>query len=368
MIGPRLRTSSVAVILIAGMFEIGTVTVPGRLVPVTGPDLWLASLLGTGIAMGAAAIVGRLAARFPGRTPPEYFRSPLGRFLGAGIALFYGVFWLLQAARVTRGTAEMIKEFLLEKTPIEVVMILSLLLAAYLVRHGVEPLARVMEILVPPGLLGLVLIVLGALSTADFTNLLPVLGRGPWPVLKGALLVALALEGFEALLVIGAFMTHPREAAPAGVWAVAITGVFVSFVFAFVVATFGAEETGHLVWPTLSMAEAIRLPVVLVERLDVLFVSLWYLAGFTSIVLFYYLAALILARILGVGDQQTLIWPLLPLLYLMAIFPDNVLTLLALEETLLPLNALIMYLLPAGLYFLAVLLRKGVGSRNDEAA
>src|SRR5690606_21533151 len=131
----------------------------------------------------------------------------VARIIGAAYTL-YGMF----ITGVTVGIAcDQIKLTLLPLTPYELIAFSILLLAAYVAREGLEPMARMLTLLFP--VIFLPITVLGlSLKGARLEHFLPVLGEGIGPVMKGSLSAMFTFLGFELLYVVANALRNPQTA------------------------------------------------------------------------------------------------------------------------------------------------------------
>lgn len=357
--GEQVNSRTMAVIMILAILQTGILTLPARLAGLAGSDAWLATTAGAVVALVGALVMIALALHFPRQNLIQYLPSLAGKGLGVALGLAYIVFWLLQAANLVRTFAEAVKQFLLPATPLEIIIIYMLLVVIYLVQVGIQPIARVSEILVPLVVLSILLVILPALQDLQLSNLLPVLADGPAPVLKGGLLVAGSFQGMAAALMLVPFLRPPQKAPRAVITGVGLAALFYILQILLALGVFGSETARTLIWGTVSLAKTVRIPAGFVERFDILFVGFWVAVAFASLGINYYLASLGLASLMGFRDHRAWVYPLLPLVYFVAMLPRNLAQVLGAEGRLALLAVVFLYILPASLLLLARLQGRG---------
>ncbi|WP_318507706.1 GerAB/ArcD/ProY family transporter [Bacillus sp. T3] len=109
-----------------------------------------------------------------------------GKWVGRALAIVYIFYFFYIAARVLRDFGELMVTTIYKATPLEVVDILLMLVVAFILRKGMEVLARSSEIFIPYILFFLLFIGIGiwASGELDISFLEPVLGNGIMPVVK----------------------------------------------------------------------------------------------------------------------------------------------------------------------------------------
>ena len=307
------RISSWQLAMLLTGFLLGTTTL---IIPV-GPakqSAWLAVLLAGILGLGAAWLYTALGARFPGETPFQYTPRILGRWLGTLVVLGYLWFSLHLAALILRNLGELYVVAIMVQTPLGVFAGILTALAAWIVRSGLEPLARLAELLAPGLFLIMILLNILTFVTPDLVhleNILPLLPDGRLlPVIQGVLPV-LAFPFAESFLflVVIPFLVQPKRAFLPFALAIAGTALLTSTVAFRNIAVLGASEAGRVNFPSLLAIQLINLGDFL-QRLDALVIFVWTFAGFLKLCLPYYFLALGLATLLKLKDYRPLVLPL----------------------------------------------------------
>jgi spore germination protein (amino acid permease) len=144
----RISSLQMFIIIVSTINAMEVIILPRSLALDVGPDGWVPLIAGHVFSAVALFFIIKLGLLFPDETLAEYAPKILGKILGIPIALFAGVFWMLLAARVVRQFADFI-QLILPQVPIEGIILSMLLVAAYIARHGIEPITRTLEILFP---------------------------------------------------------------------------------------------------------------------------------------------------------------------------------------------------------------------------
>ncbi|MGZ0041320.1 GerAB/ArcD/ProY family transporter [Paenibacillus ottowii] len=311
------------VIVSKSMIGTGIVVLPRGICKEVGtPDGWISVVLSGLLAMFAGYVIVKLSQRFPNQTFFQYSQMVAGKLLGTGAAIILSLYYILGSGYSLRFMGEVIHMYLLDKTPIEVIMIVFLSLGTYLTVGGVNPIARLTELFLPLVILFLLVLILFSLNDIELDNIRPVLGEGVLPVLKGLKPSIFSFAGFEIMLIFIAFMKEPRKAMKIVISGIALVIPLYTLVVVIAIATLTVDEVKTLTWPTMSVAKNIELPGGFFERFESLFSVLWVISMYTSFVLYQYAASLGLGQIFR-KEHRIFSYACLPVIYLVAMFPAD---------------------------------------------
>ena len=320
----RVSTWQMFIISISAMNAIEVLIFPRELAIDVGPDGWIPLLGGHLAAAVGLLVIIKLGLMYPEETFADYTPRIVGRYLGFGFVSLAVVFWILVTARITREFGDFIKMGILNDTPIEIIILALLVVSVYLVRHGIEPIARALEILFPifMAIFGFLFVLV--FTEADFSNLRPFFQSDIPSLAMASLDTAIGLEGKEVIIMLLPFMAVSKDAYKASFGALGLNLVLRLVLFAMTIAAFGTELTKTLVYPVQALSASPTIPGAFFGRLDVIFISLWVTIAFSSVVVFYYLAALALSRLLKFREHSFMVLPYLPVIFLLSLIPQNV--------------------------------------------
>ncbi|HLO02205.1 MAG TPA: GerAB/ArcD/ProY family transporter [Symbiobacteriaceae bacterium] len=310
-------------IAVGSIIGVGVLAFPRLLVEQAGTAAPLAALLGAippALSWVAWVKVGR---KFPQQTPAEYVTKLIWPPLAWVYALLGMIFVLIITGLTVREFGAVVKTSVLPNTPIEVSISLLLLAAAYFVRYDLQVFARVYEVFLPLMLAPLTLIGLLSLKNARLVYLMPVITD--WlGLLKG---IAMASVGYIAF-VIGPFLlpslTRPKEAVKSGLWGIGLSLFVYMLAVTASLAVFGPEELKHVIWPTFELVKTTTVPGFILERLESAFLGIWVAAVFTTVGGTYYALVVTIAQFFKLGDHKTLVLPLIPIIYMIAMGPASI--------------------------------------------
>lgn len=276
MVQDRLRyqitSKQLIFIIIGAIVGTGVFSLPREASAAAGPDAWLAILFGALVPLLSLFLIERLGRRFPGLTVVDQSRLLFGKIIGSILAGGFIVYVILVESIVLRSFNEITSIFLLPRTPIWVISLLTSLAVIYIAARGIKVIGRLNEALFYILLL-LLFVLLPPLARIDGNNILPVGGAGLEPVLKGTLATLLAYSGTEVLFVLYPMVERKDEVLKAGFLGVGIVILFYLFVTVICLLVFSCEAMQRTMWPVLRLLKVSDIPVL--ERMEFFFTVLW---------------------------------------------------------------------------------------------
>jgi len=320
----KITSRQLIAMVIATLLGIGILSLSRDVTDKAGPDGWVLIILGGIIALLAVFIMIKLAALFPGQTVIEYSKTLLSAPAGILVSLGFAIYFIIFCAFEARVFTEVLKQFLLDRTPTEVIIFTMLLTSAYLVRHGLEVIARIGVILVFLIVVPIILLSLPVWRFADFTNFLPLMKTPPLKIAMGTLAVTTSYLGYEIILLIYPFLSKPGDAVRSmyiGIITVALTYLYMVVIGT---AVFGIHELEHLIWPAIMTYRIADIPGAFFEKLEGLIMALWVVSVFFTLSVFYFGAVFTLSRIFRLEEYNFLVFPLVPVIYFLSLVPENI--------------------------------------------
>ncbi|MEW9670459.1 GerAB/ArcD/ProY family transporter [Ammoniphilus sp. 3BR4] len=357
----QITTIQSALIVTNVIIATGIITLPRAVAEEVGtPDGWISVMLGGLIALFFGWVVGKVSQSFPCQSFFQYSQVVAGNFLGKLHGMFFVGFLLLSAGHQARIMGEVIRMYLLDNTPIEVIIISFMSVGVYLTIGGINPIARICELFFLVIAILLLLLVIFSFRNFELDNLRPVLGDGIQPVWKGIKVTALSYGGYEVMLVLAFFMKEPQKAVKSIMAGIGIVIPLYTLVVILAIGTLTLDEVKTLTWPMMSVAKAIELPGGFFERFEAFFVVLWVMAMYTSFVPFHYAACLGLGQLFK-KDHNAFAFGLLPLIYIIALYPENLNSIFKLGEYIGYVYIFLGAVMPLYFWMIAKIRGKGIG-------
>lgn len=351
----------IAMIIIMTVISVDVFSIASVASEAAGADGWIMVIVSGIINIFAVFIIVKLNSRFPGKTFAEYSQKIIGVIPGKILTGLFAAYLLLVIAYVTRDFTEVVKMFLLFRTPTEVIMLSIILVCTYIVRGGVECVARINELIFPILFIPFFIIISFGFQIVDFSNLLPVLQTSPAKMATAIPALIFSFGGIELALFYIGFMKEPKKAYKPAIIAVLFITLFLTMITVFCIAAFGPEAIRQFLWPLIGFVRAIHLPGLFVERLDGVILSLWMFTVFTTIVSVYFIVGYSISKVAGTKEQKQYILPLSIVIYYLALQPDSLATLHSWGNRIFPYTiTFFLYVVPIMLLFVAKLRKLGV--------
>lgn len=354
-----------AMIIIMTVISIEVFSLAAEAADNLGADGWLTIVVLGIINIFSVLIIVRLNSIFPGKTIAEYSQIIIGTIPGKILTSFFAVYLIIVIAYVTRVFTEVVKMFLLFRTPTEVIMLSLILVCTYVVRGGIECVARINELLFPILFIPFIAIMLFGFPIMDFSNLRPILQIPPGRVLTAIPRMIFSFGGIELALYYIGFMKEPRRAYKPLMVSVLFLIFFFLMIIIFCIAAFGAKTVTKIIWPLAAYIRLISLPGVFIERLDGVILSLWVLTVFTTIVSVLFIVSYSLSKVAGTKEHKQFVLPPVIIIYYLALQPGSLAELYEWGNMIFPYAvASFMYVVPVALLLIAKLRKLGV-KRNE---
>ncbi|WP_405080148.1 endospore germination permease [Paenibacillus chitinolyticus] len=314
-----------------------------------------------GILLGALLVMlwSLLGMRFPGLSPVAYSKLILGKWASGVLLVVIALFYLVATAFSFREFSEVTGSFVLRRTPLEVILFMMLLLVLVSARKDIYSFTLIHAFYTPFVVGPAVFIMLLSFSEVDQLNLQPFTTNPDLTFWIGSLGITTLFRNVVIYSFIVPRMKNPQKALKVGLIGTAISGGLYLVIVITTVGVFGAEEIKRLVWPTLELGRATIVPGEFLERMDAIFLIVWIISVFNSLLSGYYLILLIIKEELGLKDHRMLATFLMPFMFLAAMMPQNVIQLYRLSTRLLPWGLIAMILIPSVLLLIAGIRGKG---------
>lgn len=264
-------------------------------------DAWFSAIMavGGGIILGGMAAL--LAMRFPYQSLGSLAKISLGKYLGVGAALIFGLYFYLLSLSRARELSLLIVSTILPNTPGWVFGVTILIAALYGVLLGADTLGRSAEMLLTIVVItifsGFVLLFIS--GTEGISLLRPVLSRGIQPVAVAAVHPSFEFANSAAtVLALGKFCRRPGGMSRAVTAAILFSGFVKISLVVVVLITLGPLEAQQQLSPMLTVARTVYIPGIF-ERIDLLLVSIWVLGVIFEVTLYFFAASVVLADGLG---------------------------------------------------------------------
>lgn len=355
-----------SMIVIMTVIGVGVFNLVHTVAKFGGNDGWIImAALGVAHILLALLLV-KLSCKFPGKTFPEYIQEIIGVIPGKILVFLISSYIMLNLAYEVREFTEVAKMFLLPRTPTEIIIFALIIVCVYVVRGGVESVARLVEIAFPILFIPFFLVMLPGFPSIDLTNLLPV---GSEIGIKFQRLIPHAphaFRGIEYILFYIGFMERPQRAFKPVAWGLIFVTGFYTLVCIVGIGAFGAESATKAIWPLLVYIRNINIPGLFIERLDGVVLSIWVITVFTTIITGFFIVTYSLSKIFNTKEQKQYALPLMIVIYYLALQPAGLAELYQWGDWIFKyVSSIFMYVIPVAALAIAALRRLGVKKSED---
>ncbi|SFS93908.1 GerAB/ArcD/ProY family transporter [Paenibacillus sp. 453mf] len=364
----QITTTQAAVIVINYMLGAGILTMPRTMAKAVGtPDVWISVLLSSVITFTAGIIIARLCMRFPGKTVFQFTSEITGKWIAYIICFSIISYFVTISAFEIRVMAEVTRLYLLEATPVWSYVMIFMWVGFYLVIGGINPIARLYEIILPITLVIFVVIILLSVRLFDINNLRPVLGMGIMPVINGIKPSLLSFTGFEAMFVVMAYMKYPKQGVKAVVYGISVPLVIYLITVIMVIGGLSLEGTVTKTWPTLDLLRSFEAEGLIFERFESLLLVIWIMQIFSTFTITHYAASLGGAQLFKGRKITPFLLLLLPVNYIIALLPKDINETFILGDILGNFSLVLFCGLPLVLLIISLIRKKG-GKQSEQPA
>ncbi len=319
----NISAKQLVVLTVSSILGVNVLSIPKQLAERAGRDGWISIVLAALLITCFVYVIVLLEKRYPRMTVAEYSVRLVGKPLGYVFNFSFVLYYMVLSAWVLRSFADAVKLFLLDSTPLEIIMIAMILTSSYLVLHGLESLCRMAEVFFPIFILPFFAIWLLAMGKMDYGEMYPLLSNGIMPILQGTSIAYGAYAGFGVLVFIVPHLRHREKSLTYSLAAVIIISLIFLLVFIGSLAIFGEVELTYRLYPTLDISRSIQIPGGFIERFEAVVLTLWLLSVFLTVTSLYYFSLLTLAITFKLKEPRCLTYFYPPIILFFALFPDN---------------------------------------------
>lgn len=347
---------------------VSIITLPSILAKEAGNDAWILCILSGLINVIFIYFMTRVVKKYGDMGFVGTLRFLFGDIIGSILIIPCILFFIFVVSLELRLFGEITKLYLLNRTPIEYIIIPMLLLGAYLARSGIEQIARFYEVTIYLiGILYILCILIG-LPHSNFSNLRPFFITPISAYLKGMFSAIFPYLGYEILLVVSPNIRKKEKIfKTTAITLLIIIALYTSFVILSIV-RLGVEDTKFQLYPVMSVIKATDVPGAFIERVAGILMISWIFAAYTSVVSYIYFYSVTFADVLNQRRKNHAISLIIPVIYIISLQGQSILDVFKI------INSISMYLgiytiiiLPL-LMFIMSLIKKDKGKKESKVS
>ncbi|MEK4563587.1 endospore germination permease [Alkalihalobacillus sp. FSL R5-0424] len=306
---------------------ISVLILPYSIYKVAGTDGWISMVLAGIVTQILIFVIWYLGKRYPSMTFFELLEALLGKYVGKCLSVLYITYFLSLTTIVLIFFNFLISVWVLNKTPDIVKIPLFVFGCFYLLHSDLRVIARFLTIVGPVVLL-VPFLACYAFFDSEPLYLLPVFSSNFLDISQGVLTGSLAMQGFLILSILYPYIEgSDKEKLLSATYA----NIMVTATYTFtIIASFVYFSPGQfliLPEPLLYMVKTISL--VVIERIDLIFIAFWSVTVLATIVGYLYIISTGMATVFQKSSSNRLWFDLLScvIITVFALIPQNLLTL-----------------------------------------
>ena len=286
-------------------------------------DGWLTIIFGGIIAIILGWLLAKIAASFPN----ESFLSFATYLVSRPIAIILCFFFILQYITISsfqiREVATLSHEYLFDRTPLEVVCLAFILVVIYAASGSRAAIFRLNIMFFPFVVGGLVLLVLTPIGAVKLEHLLPVFETDLKDYLAGTTSSLNALLGFSIVLFYISLIKEPKQAPKMTILGILWPLIFFVIIFIICVGVFGNVTVDNLYYPVFELTKIVSVPGTFFERFDAILFIIWTIIVFTTSLMAFDIAVLLITLIFPKFNKQIVVFILSPIIFFLTMLPKN---------------------------------------------
>lgn len=286
-------------------------------------DGWITIVLGGLIAILLGWLLAKIASSFPN----ESFLSFASYLVSKPIAILLCFLFILQFIMTSsfqmREIATLSHEYLFDRTPLEVVCLAFILVVIYAVSGSRTAIFRLIILFFPFIIIGLFLLVIAPIGSVKLENLLPVFESDLSGILSGTTSSLNAFLGFSIVLFYISLIKKPVQAPKMTILGILWPFAFYLIIFIVCVGVFGNITTYNLYYPVFELSKIVSVPGIFFERFDSILFIIWTIIVFTTCLMAFDIAVLLINLLFPKIKKQTIIFILSPVIFFLAVLPRN---------------------------------------------
>ena len=321
----NISNKQIRALLVSTIVGIGILTLPHQISLLLENDGWIAIILGGLLMFPSIIVINKIFQLYPDRDFFEIGRIVLGKWIFNIFLVITMIYLVAVMSSLARNLGEITKAFLLETTPTEILIVSFILATSYIARCEIQIIGRAAYLIYPIVLGFIIFLFVVSLPNIDFTNMLPMFQSNMKKLPQGITTSFFSYLGFEVLLFSIPFAEEKNKTLQSSLIGIGIVIVMYLVIFIIVLCQYGLHNLQRQLFATLSVIKEIDFPGFFIENLDGLVMAIWVLIVFGTMAPIYYIAGKVLSNLFSTKDHSLFILPLLPIIYIISLIPQNLL-------------------------------------------
>lgn len=297
-------------------------TSPAVLAKMVGTANWYLTLISAAAAMLGFTFIYLLLKRFPGKGIIEAYDKSLGPYIGFIFSMLLAGLMIFAAATMVREFTEVMKVYTMPLSPQGYIIGLFVVVTGVFCFLGLETIVRFSKLFAYVMVFGFLLVIVLSAQNYDVCRLMPILGRGIKPTIINGLARSSVYGEVIILAVAAGSLQGIRHLKKAGFVSLALSAFFISLALLACTLTYPYQVESELASPVYQMVALIDYGRFF-QRLDPIFLFLWSVSSFVSVMAAQYTFVSIYCKMFRIQDTRPLVIPSSVILFSAAMLPKE---------------------------------------------
>ncbi|MEC2070579.1 GerAB/ArcD/ProY family transporter [Alkalihalophilus marmarensis] len=360
-----ITPSQLALFVIQTQVGVGVLSMPFSVFDAGAKtDGWISILLAGLVVQIIIFVYMFISKRFPNSNLYLILESVFGKWLGKFLILIHVVYFISVGAVILILFSSVLTIWAFPNTPQFLKVGIAVFTAWYLAKENVRIIAR-FHVIVSVLLVLVILLTVTAFTHAEYRYVLPIGHTGITNIILSAKAATLSLLGFEIFIILFATTEGTIKTK---VKAATIANVTVTVIYAYLAFTcyifFSPEEIGLVPQPILYLIKSFSF--IVLERTDLIFLTVWMVSVMTSFVGYLYIASLGTAILFNKTNHSPFVWGICLIVFLFSVSPHNVLRIGTISELISNIGGVFSFIFPFIILAVAILFKRK--ESNDSKA
>jgi spore germination protein (amino acid permease) len=276
-------------LIIQTQIGVGVLSLPYSLFVKAKIDGWISLIIAGLLIQFSILAIWKLCDRFPQNTIYEILPKIMGKTLGLVFNVIYTLHFAFISILILIMYNNIIGKWILFETPHWVIIFIMAIAGWYFITSSPREIVRFF-VIVTPLLLILFVLIMYAYTDVHLLYIFPVGQTGLMTIIKSSSDAVVALLGFDAALV---FLAYTSGTSAKKIKVISFASFCITVMYGFIVFTtyifFNPEEIVIVPEPVLYMLKAFSFSII--ERTDLIFLSIWIISVATSFISYLFIAA-----------------------------------------------------------------------------
>ncbi|WP_221568982.1 GerAB/ArcD/ProY family transporter [Alkalihalobacillus sp. TS-13] len=308
--------------IIQTQIGVGVIGLPYAVHQKAGSDGWISVLIAGCVIQLLILCYWLLLRRYPGETIFTISERMLGKFAGILVGISYTVFGVLISTLVLVLYQDIISLWVLPSTPRWVIIMIMIGTCLYLAKENMKIIARFFMFVTALIPILIILVLVSFPHHTEIRYLFPIGHNGMNNIISGANSVIFSIIGIEMLFFLSMYTEGSyRDILKFSSLANLFTTIFYTFLVIACSIVFAPKEILIIPQPVLYMLKSISFK--LVERIDLLFFSVWIVIVATSLISYLLLASKGSAHLFSIKQHKKPLYFIAFIVFVCALIPET---------------------------------------------